>query len=139
MLEGLKANAIRLDLANVVSRITIDYVVKDIALVSQTDKASLDSFIEERGLPRVDLIKIDVEGYELHVLQGARETLARLRPVMFIEVSNFNLCEQGTSAQELIAFLEAAGYLLEDAETRRSVCSTDDLGDCFFDVICHPA
>lgn len=38
------------------------------------------------GIPRVDLIKIDVEGFELDVLAGARATLERLRPPVHCEV-----------------------------------------------------
>lgn len=34
---------------------------------------------------RIDLIKLDVEGADLHALRGMRQTLARLSPVMFIE------------------------------------------------------
>ena len=36
-------------------------------------------------LPRLDLIKIDAEGMELQVLDGAAETLARCRPVVYVE------------------------------------------------------
>lgn len=42
---------------------------------------TLDSY----GLTDVDLIKVDVEGYEYFVLKGARETLERNRPVMIVE------------------------------------------------------
>ena len=37
-------------------------------------------------LPRLDLLKIDVEGMELEALQGARDVIARLRPICYVEL-----------------------------------------------------
>ncbi|WP_211470665.1 FkbM family methyltransferase [Collimonas humicola] len=45
---------------------------------------SIDSF----EFPRVDFLKADVEGFELEVLQGARETVLRHRPVCHVEYVN---------------------------------------------------
>jgi FkbM family methyltransferase len=38
----------------------------------------------------IDFIKIDVEGMEMQVLSGLFETILKLRPFVFIEVSNTN-------------------------------------------------
>jgi len=46
---------------------------------------SLDSLAPERRLDRIDLVKIDVEGYERQVLHGDRASLARFRPVLVLE------------------------------------------------------
>jgi len=46
----------------------------------------LDSLLAERpDITRIDFIKIDVEGFELHVLEGARATLARFHPPLILE------------------------------------------------------
>jgi len=49
---------------------------------------SIDLLVEERGLRRVDLIKIDVEGHERRVLDGAETTLSRFRPALVIETGH---------------------------------------------------
>jgi FkbM family methyltransferase len=45
--------------------------------------------IDSMNLPRVDLIKIDVEGAELDVLEGAQDTLQRCKPVVVMEFNSF--------------------------------------------------
>jgi FkbM family methyltransferase len=46
-----------------------------------------DRFLERNKLPRVDLLKIDVEGFECAVLKGMQETLQRDRPLILMELS----------------------------------------------------
>ena len=48
---------------------------------------TVDRLVEEYQLHRVDLVKIDVEGAELQVLRGMRDTLARFRPKVVTELS----------------------------------------------------
>jgi FkbM family methyltransferase len=47
-----------------------------------------DEWLEPLRLPSLDLIKIDVEGFEKYVLQGLAKSLEQYRPVLVIEVSN---------------------------------------------------
>ena len=49
---------------------------------------SLDDMMDEGRLSRVDFIKIDVEGAELEVLEGAMEMLKRFRPRLVVELHN---------------------------------------------------
>src|SRR5439155_7985445 len=47
---------------------------------------SLDDYARQRGLTRVDAIKIDVEGAELDVIEGAEWTLTKFRPrLIYVE------------------------------------------------------
>lgn len=52
---------------------------------------------------RVDFIKIDVEGMEIDVLHGARETIIRNKPGMLIEKIK-------SEENELIGFVTGLGY-----------------------------
>jgi len=51
------------------------------AQLEYVEMVTLDSF----DFPRVDIMKIDVEGMEADVLQGATETLKRCRPILYVE------------------------------------------------------
>ena len=54
----------------------------------QVSLRSLDSLAAEHDLARIDLIKIDVEGHERQVLDGAAAVLSRNRPVLVIETGH---------------------------------------------------
>ena len=70
----------------------------------------LDDILRDTGVSRVDAIKIDVEGAELIVLKGARETMARFHPMILVEIIDRQLRAMGSSADELTAFLHSQGY-----------------------------
>ena len=59
---------------------------------------------------RIDFIKIDAEGYEPWVLDGARETLLRLTPVLLVEIDQRALGFQGFTPADVHARLDALGY-----------------------------
>lgn len=63
--------------------------------------------IDSLNLTSLSLIKADVEGMELTVLQGAKETIARLRPMLYLENH-----ERSSTHRELIAYCRALGYRL---------------------------
>jgi FkbM family methyltransferase len=67
-------------------------------------KLTLDGY----GLPRVDLIKIDIEGMELEALEGAARTIEASRPIMLIEKIK-------TDAAQLHRWLETRGYEVIEA------------------------
>jgi FkbM family methyltransferase len=57
-----------------------------------------------------DLIKIDVEGYELHALRGMTQLLRRCSPTVICEVTEDFLSDLGASATQICDLVEGLGY-----------------------------
>jgi FkbM family methyltransferase len=74
----------------------------------------LDDLVSKEKITLPDFIKIDVEGYELKVLQGAHDTISKSHPILFIEIvySMNNLGRSYTNIDftETFTFLEKMGY-----------------------------
>ncbi len=65
------------------------------------------------SIDRVDVIKIDVEGWELEVLQGATETIERFRPTLVVECERRHLRKIGAHEDALFALVKAHRYNIE--------------------------
>jgi FkbM family methyltransferase len=71
----------------------------------------LDAVIARLGLAQVDFVKIDVEGAEARVIDGAATVLNAMRPIMLLEVNDKALRAQGNCADSLIGTLRGdLGY-----------------------------
>ncbi len=73
----------------------------------------LDEFCQKHHIQRIDLLKIDTQGYENHVLTGAGEMLtpARIR-LIYIEISFVQLYDEQAHFDELYRLLWTSGYKL---------------------------
>lgn len=71
---------------------------------------TLDRFVRDTGIARLDFMKVDIEGWERRMLAGAKDTISRFGPSMMIEVIEENLARAGDSAQGLFDDLAALGY-----------------------------
>ena len=72
--------------------------------------APLDCLLLKYNPGRVDVLKIDVEGAELQVLQGAMETLKHFRPVIVAEIDSRLLASFGTTPEDIFRLLGDLGY-----------------------------
>jgi FkbM family methyltransferase len=74
---------------------------------------TLDTVLQRLTVPRVDVIKIDVEGAEGNVISGGCDTLKTMQPILLMELSDRALRAQGNSAEELLALLrDSFGYTI---------------------------
>ncbi len=63
--------------------------------------------LDALGLSAIGFMKIDVEGHERAVLEGARETIARDRPTLLVEIEEGH---SGIPIEEMLGFVESLGY-----------------------------
>lgn len=82
----------------------------------------LDTLLENAVVLPPRVIKIDVEGAEMHVFRGAQETLRKHKPALIFECDE-NSLRFGHSTEEVLGFLRDLGYnsftLLEDSKTTK--------------------
>lgn len=84
---------------------------KDRDYISQRARTvKMDDYLRTAGIEHVDFIKVDVEGAEILVFEGAEETLAKHKPSIFCEINNDYTQRIGRKAQEVFDFLQSRGY-----------------------------
>ncbi len=70
----------------------------------------LDEWFITNAIPRLDLVKIDIEGAELGALSGMRSLLEQFHPVLMIEVQDALLKRFGHSKEDVFSFLAELNY-----------------------------
>jgi len=78
--------------------------------VVTVDAVRLDDWVGAHPELAPDAVKIDVEGYELEVLKGGAETLARRRPPLVVKCHCASWPELGVSAADVERQLRGLGY-----------------------------
>ncbi len=68
---------------------------------------TLDLFLTEVGLSKVDFVKLDVDGHECEVLEGWT-TITKYRPKIIMELAPYE--EDGRTLSELLSLMSASGY-----------------------------
>lgn len=82
------------------------------------ESTTLDAYVEGKRINKIDLIKIDVEGYGSYVLEGAKKVIKKYLPNIIMEI------HKGSGEAEGLRKLRAMGYSFYDI-TNRDV--TEDL------------
>jgi FkbM family methyltransferase len=103
--------------------------------------ATIDAILMLRGAADVswDLMKLDVQGSEVDVLRGARETILKHRPVLITESSLVPYNAGAPAFFDVHVFMESIGYKLADVVevhhayfTHRGCCSESTPVDMLF-------
>jgi len=77
---------------------------------TRVSTVTIDSFLQQHEVERIDLINMDCEGSELLVLRGAKETLRRSKVKIFCEVHHDFLKQLGQSIGDLVKYLQSLEF-----------------------------
>lgn len=87
--------------------------------IKQDSFLKLDDFLKVENLKDVDFIKLDVDGYELDVLNSGEEFFKNNRPIIFIEIAPYLYPEFGYTVYELINFMKKFNYDFFDEDLNK--------------------
>ncbi len=92
----------------------------------QVPTKTFDQVLEEQHIApsRIEMIKIDVEGFEPLVLKGMEWTLAEGNPTIVAEFSPSLMAQGGLKTEEFVEFMTARGY---SASTLTDILSTEQV------------
>ena len=99
--------------------------------INKIEVITLDESISVEN-NKIDFIKIDVEGYELDVLIGGKQTINKFKPTMLIEINDHTLNRNNVNRQQIFAWLEENNY------NYRNIYEGQGLTDSQLDIICLP-
>ena len=91
----------------------------------EVDTITLDAYFEKTVCSKIDLLKIDAQGAEGRIVQGAKGILKRLAPRIVMEFWPYGLRNVGTDPDALLTILQETGYKAKviDRERKRVVAS----------------
>jgi hypothetical protein len=108
----------------------VRFGTKEVGTV-ETSVRRLDDYRREHDRPFPDLIKLDVQGYELEVLTGAEECLASAKAVI-AEVSFVDYYEGQAEFHEVVGFLARFGLFLQVLGVQTPVGTVLQQADALF-------
>lgn len=96
------------------------YVETSITEKITVKQMTLDSFVKANNVPRVDFIKMDIQGAEMDLLVGAASILAKYKPTIFTEA-----LQEYNDVKELYKILDGYGYTVSLIEENGLVPMTN--------------
>jgi FkbM family methyltransferase len=73
---------------------------------------TLDHLCHRAGMTRLDFVKIDVEGAELHVLRGGAHTIETLKPALLLEIEARHITRYRYAVEDVTQWLTSRGYTM---------------------------
>jgi FkbM family methyltransferase len=81
--------------------------------VVKVEVKTLNNFVSENNIEKIDFIKLDVEGGEFDVLRGGIEIIRKMKPVILFEATDLNTSPYGYKVTDLLSYLKQEGFIIK--------------------------
>jgi hypothetical protein len=103
---------------------------------------AIDDIVERLGLQSVDLVKIDIEGFEIDALRGMTNTVERFAPLLLVELNAFTISAfRNISPMELLEYIRNhvghIFYLADDGSLGQAVSDQELVGLLHRNMLLH--
>jgi FkbM family methyltransferase len=82
---------------------------------------SLDDFVVQKKLDKIDFIKIDTDGHEYEVFKGAKEAIKKYRPKIIFEIGLYVMDEKNISFEYYYNYFKELNYTLYDTQSNYEI------------------
>lgn len=89
-----------------------DKPLKEIINKNTIDIVSIDEFVSQNNISKVDVIKVDTEGAEFLVFEGAEKTLEKFKPTLFFEINPIVTKGFSNNIDQLLKLIRSYDYKL---------------------------
>lgn len=108
---------------------TQNFITNDRQKGIEVSQETLDSVMNDQGIDRIDLLKVDTEGYELRVFQGASNVLRRTHVVIFEAIED--MCRRNNyGVADVVQLLQESEFLIYTQRRADGKFQPIDI-DCF--------
>lgn len=87
---------------------------------------TLDEFIENHPLKKIDFIKVDIDGHEPIFLKGAWKTLEKYNPIIILEVSHLHYLQAGFNVWDFYDMLKKKNYKIYYEKNLSEIITKED-------------
>lgn len=111
----------------------------DLSAANKTLSAvRLDFFCETNKIQKIDVIKIDVEGFEMNVLKGSEKLIKQWRPKIICEIDDSLLLQNKIVPADIFNFLQGLNYKIYRLPQMSLVSDRTPTKDIHFDIVALP-
>jgi FkbM family methyltransferase len=85
---------------------------------------TIDEFVVQKNISRLDFIKIDTDGHEFDVLSGAKITIEKFKPQLIFELGQYVMVERNIKFMDYERFFGELNYTLSNAANNKSISNS---------------